>query len=86
MTQSAAPPWHVFLLLDAQSACQLPNCGQRSSFGEYLAAQVGALTADEMLTPLGAVLSLLPVDPSIGKHSTAFDPIWDESLDSMWSP
>jgi len=29
--------------------------------------QVGALTAVEFLTPLGAVLCLLPVDPSIGK-------------------
>lgn len=29
--------------------------------------QAGALTADERLTPLGAVLSLLPVDVHIGK-------------------
>ena len=29
--------------------------------------QVGALTADEALTPLGSVLSCLPVDVHIGK-------------------
>ncbi len=28
---------------------------------------MGALTADECLTPLGCVLSMLPVEPAIGK-------------------